>query len=368
MSQEGSGTSRVHVSHEPDETEALTALMRCVEILNSGALALMIATGHRLGLFDVLAGLHPSSSVQIAERAGLEERYVREWLAAMTTGGLVTYDPDDETYALVPAYAGCLTAAAEPRNLARTIQFIPLLGGVSGEVAECFRTGGGVPYESYAGFHDVMEEASVAVADAVLIDEVLPLIPDLPERLRAGIEVADIGCGSGYHLNLLATSFPASSFVGYDFSSEAIERARHKATELGLSNIRFEVRDVAELGRSEAFDLVTAFDAIHDQARPADVLDTIHTALRPGGRFLMADFRASSHLEDNLDHPVGPFLYTVSTLHCMTVSLALDGAGLGTAWGEQRAQQMLREAGFDDIELAYLDDDPVNTYYLAHKQ
>jgi SAM-dependent methyltransferase len=118
---------------------------------------------------------------------------------------------------------------------------------------------------------------------------------------------------------------------------------------------------------SEQFDLITAFDAIHDQAQPAKVLQGIAKALRPDGTFLMVDIAACSNLGENLDHMLGPFFYTVSTMHCMTVSLALDGEGLGTMWGEQKALQMLNDAGFNRVKLEQIDSDIFNNYYIATK-
>ncbi len=179
--------------------------------------------------------------------------------------------------------------------------------------------------------------------------------------------MADIGCGSGHAVNLMAQAFPASRITGYDFSEEAIAAGRREAESLGLANARFELRDVTALGVHEGYDLITAFDAIHDQAQPAAVLAGIAGALRPGGVFLMVDIRSSSNVEDNVDHMVGPFLYTVSTMHCMTVSLALDGVGLGTVWGRQLATRMLHEAGFPSVEVTHVDDDLFNDYFIARK-
>ena len=340
---------------------------RVVRLLNDGALALMMSIGHQAGLFDVMSGLPPSTSQQIADAAELNERYVREWLGALTAGRIVTYDANDETYALPAEHAACLTRAAGPKNLAIQSQYIPLLASVQPQVLECFRNGGGVPYEAFGDFHRIMAEESGSAHDVALIDTTLPLVPAIVERLKQGIDVLDVGCGSGHAINLMATAFPKSRFRGYDFSPEAIERGRAEADERGLSNIEFESRDVTKLGESEAFDLITAFDAIHDQADPAAVLTGIAKALRDNGTFLMADIAASSHLHENLDHPLGPLLYTISCMHCMTVSLALDGAGLGAMWGEQKAQEMLGEAGFGDVEVKRIDDDIINAYYIARK-
>jgi ubiquinone/menaquinone biosynthesis C-methylase UbiE len=165
----------------------------------------------------------------------------------------------------------------------------------------------------------------------------------------------------------MAQAFPRSHFAGYDFSQEGIAAARVEVSRLGLTNARFEVRDVSRLDAPDHFDFITAFDAIHDQARPAEVLKAIAKALRPGGVFLMLDIRASSLLEENMEHPLAPFLYTISCNHCMTVSLAGDGAGLGTMWGEQVACQMLRDAGFTQLEVKHIEADIMNSYYIASK-
>ena len=350
-----------------DQAAAEEFAGRLVGILSDSALALMISIGHQVGLFDTLAQLPPATSQEIAEAAGLDERYVREWLGAMTTGRIVAYFPDDGTYALPAEHAAFLTSDAGPDNLSHVMQFIPLLAGVEQEVVECFRQGGGVPYSSYERFHTLMAEDSATVHDASLIDGILPLVPGAFDRLGAGIDVADVGCGQGHAVNLMARAFPASRFTGFDFSEAAIAAAREESAALGLDNARFEACDVATLDAPGRFDLVTAFDAIHDQANPGRVLANIATSLRPGGTFLMCDIRASSNVEDNIELPWAPYLYTASTLHCMTVSLALDGDGLGTVWGTQTALRMLGEAGFGRVDVKEIETDPFNVYYVASR-
>ena len=340
---------------------------RMLGVLNDACLALMTSIGHRTGLFDAMADNPPATSAEIAARSGLNERYVREWLGAMTVGAVIDYDASSGRYHLPAEHAASLTRAAGPENLAGMMQFVGLLGGVESQVSECFRVGGGVPYSAFHEFHRLMAEDSAAVQDAALVDTIVPLVRGLTDQLRAGIDVADVGCGSGHAMNLLAQAFPASRFVGYDFAEEAIAAGRREAAAAGLENVRFEVRDVALLDETAAFDLITAFDAIHDQAKPAVVLANIADALRPDGTFLMVDIRASSNLEDNVEHPLATFLYTASTMHCMTVSLALDGDGLGTVWGEQLATEMLTAAGFASVEIAHVEADIANSYYIARK-
>jgi 2-polyprenyl-3-methyl-5-hydroxy-6-metoxy-1,4-benzoquinol methylase len=208
------------------------------------------------------------------------------------------------------------------------------------------------------------EESSQTVLPA-LVHSILPLVPGLVEDLKEGIRVLDVGCGSGRALNLMAKNFPNSQFTGYDFSKEAIDYATSESEKLGNKNTSFQIQDVEHFPASEKFDLVTAFDAIHDQAAPAKVLQNIRGAVKEQGIFLMQDIGSSSQLENNKTHPLGPFLYTVSCLHCMTVSLALNGHGLGAMWGKEKATEMLNEAGFSKVDVKQLPHDPINYYYIA---
>jgi SAM-dependent methyltransferase len=260
-----------------------------------------------------MAQLPPSTSSQIADAAGLNERYVREWLGGMTTGQVVEYDPATALYTLPRERAALLTRAAGPDNLARAAQFIPLLGEVEQKIIGCFHNGDGLSYTEYPRFHAVMAETSGEVFDASLVDTILPMADGLPERLRAGADVADFGCGSGHRL----------------LRGKPCGRCRRGAT--------------------------------------ARVLRNIYRALRPGGVFLMVDVKASSRLQDNVGVPLTTYFYTVSTMHCMSVSLAFDGAGLGTAWGRQLALSMLADVGFNDVAVEEIETDPINYYYIATK-
>jgi SAM-dependent methyltransferase len=356
------------MSNELDQAKSEAFAEQMVGILNNAAIALMTSIGHQTGLFDTMADLSPSTSEQIADAAGLNERYVREWLGAMVTGRIVDVDPVGETYSLPSEHSVWLTRAAGTDNLALQAQYIPLLGSVEEGIVECFHKGGGVPYSAYPRFQQIMAEESGATHDAALIDTTLPLMPDLVERLQIGIDVADIGCGRGHAINLMAQAFPNSRFIGYDFSEEGSAAGRAEAERMGLSNARFESRDVATLDMSSQYDFITAFDAIHDQAQPTKVLQGIANALRSEGTFLMVDIAASSKISENLDHMLGPLEYTISCMHCMTVSLALDGEGLGAMWGEQKARQMLADAGFTQVDVKRIESDLFNYYYIATKR
>ncbi|MEU8487441.1 class I SAM-dependent methyltransferase [Streptomyces sp. NPDC048641] len=348
---------------DPDRAEKFAG--RMVQVVNDACLGYLCSLGHRTGLFDAMAPLPPSTSVQIAKAADLDERYVREWLGGLTVAGVVEYRPDDGTYRLPPEHAASLTRAAGPENMASLLQDLALLGIVEDEVLDAFRKGGGVPYSSYPRFQELQAEETGRVYDVALVDTIIPLAPGLPERLRAGIDALDIGTGQGHAVNLLAQAFPASRFRGVDISRTGIAAARAEAERLGLDNVRFDVVDTADLAGT--YDLITAFDVIHDLARPARTLDAVAAALRDDGVFLMGDISASSNLEENTGHPLGPALYTFSVFYCMTVSLGEGGAGLGAVWGRQRALQMLGDAGFGDIDVEQVEGDILNVYYVARK-
>jgi 2-polyprenyl-3-methyl-5-hydroxy-6-metoxy-1,4-benzoquinol methylase len=350
-----------------DQTKVESFGGQLVDMLNSAALTLMVSIGHQTGLFDTMAGMAPSTSEAIASAANLHERYVREWLGAMTVGKIVLYDAETATYHLPPEHAALLTRAAGLDNIAAEMQFIALMGEVEQGIIHSFRNGGGVPYSQYPRFQAVMAESSATVHDVKLTNAILPLVDELLPALETGIDVLDVGCGQGHAINIMAKTFPNSRFWGYDFSEQGVAAARTEAASKGLHNAHFEAVDLSNLGEHHAYDLITAFDVIHDQAQPRTVLKTIYNALKPDGIFLMVDIKASSHLHENMDHPLAPYLYTVSTMHCMTVSLALDGEGLGTVWGKHKALELLAEAGFMGVEVREIDGDVFNNYYIARK-
>lgn len=335
--------------------------------LNGAAAALMISVGHKVNLFDTMATLPPSSAARIAEAASLDERYVREWLGAMTTSGIVTYDTNRDLYRLPAEHAAMLTSAAGARNQALYMQYVPLLAQVEDLIVERFRSGGGVPYSEYTTFHAVMAEASGARFDTLLVDSILPKVPGIVDDLERGIDVADIGCGSGHAINVMARAFPNSTFVGIDFSDEALAVGRQEADDWGLTNVEFISQDAAALDAERRFDFITTFDAVHDQARPREMVAGVYAALKPGRPWLCADICASSHLGENLDHPIGTFGYTVSCMHCMSVSLAYDGEGLGAMWGAQQARDIFTAAGFVVDDVARVDGDASNNYYICHR-
>jgi SAM-dependent methyltransferase len=337
---------------------------RLLGMLNGGMTMLMVSLGHRSGLFDAMNDGAGRSVASLAAETGLDERYVREWLGAMVAAGIVERDPAQGAHRLPPEHGHWLSRAEPTNNLGTFAQYLSVLGRVEDEVLACFREGGGVPYEKYPRFHDVMAEDSGQSIVPVIVELAVPLVPGLHERLTAGIDVLDIGCGRGRALLRLAQVYGKSRFVRYDLSAEAVAEGNRAARAAGLGNLSFEVRDLTTWREPGSFDWITALDAIHDQARPDKVLRAIREALRPGGVFLMQDIDVSSEPCDNVDHPMGAMIYAISCMHCMTVSLAQGGLGLGAAWGVQLAESMLRESGFESVRVHRFEHDVQNAYFV----
>lgn len=342
-----------------------------IDVLNKSALSLMISIGHRSGLFDAMSELDHATSAEVADKAGLNERYVREWLGAVVTGGVVAYDAQTQTYHLPPEHAAYLTRAAGADNIAVFTQYTAVMGQVEDDILRCFKEGGGVPYSKYHRFHEVMAEDSGQSVLSSLESHIIPLVPGLQEKLEKGIHVLDAGCGSGRIINKLASLFPQSHFTGMDLSAEAVRVAVAEATSKQLNNVDFIIKDLSDFDATAPegqFDFITTFDAIHDQGKPLNVLKGINKALKKDGVYLMQDISGTSHLEKDINHPIGTFLYTISCMHCMTVSLAQkDGEGLGAMWGEEKTKEYLKNAGFSHVETKKLSHDIQNNWYVVMK-
>ena len=337
-------------------------------VLNHGAIAAMASIGHRLGLFDLLLDHPGSSSEHLSEIADLSERYVREWLAVMVTGGVVLYDPATKSYILPAEHAACLTHEAPYGNLAVYAQSVALFGKVEERVLTAFRTGEGIPYGDYPCFHQIMSEDSGQTVVAGIDEIITSLMPDIVPRLNAGIDVLDAGCGAGLAAIRMAQLYPQSRFKGIDLCEDAISMAVASAKACRITNVSFEVRDLTEFEDVHTYDLITSFDAVHDMKDPQSLLSSYHRALRPGGVHLMQDIGGSAQLENNLDFPFAAFLYAISCTHCTPVSLAQGGEGLGTMWGWETAEAMLRSAGFTDVTRTVLPHDPMNVWFVNRKE
>jgi len=361
-----------------DDLKRASFSQKMMDVLNYGAINLAMAIGYRTGLYEVLDSFDQAETLQqISAKAGLNSRYLKEWMGIMVSAGIIelTQDADGtERFLLPKAHADLITRRAGSSNLGVYTQEIPLLTTCAFEqVIQGFYSGEGIDYHHYPRFQQFMSQLADAKHERILVDHFLPSVDDgrLVDRLKSGIRVCDLGCAEGVALLLMAQAFPNSRFVGIDFSEEVIWTARREAERKKLTNAQFLHLDAATLARNddfaERFDYVTAFDSIHDQTQPLAALRGVYHILARGGLFSMIDIAAGSRLADNLNHPMGPFLYTVSLMHCMPVGLVGGGAGLGMMWGREQAVALLRQASFEDIEVLEMPFDSFNLHFLCRK-
>ncbi len=351
---------------------------KMADILNGGALNLALAIGYRTGVFDAMDAMdEPAEAETIAGAAEVDPRYLKEWLGVMVCGGIIELsrgEAGEDRFHLPRSHGDLLARRSGNANLGVYTQEIPLLIHCAMEpVVAGFRTGEGVSYDRYPRFQNFMTELADAKHRDVLVDRFLPSVDDgrMVKRLQNGIDVCDMGCGEGLAALLMAEAFPRGRFTGVDISGEAIALAQKEAARRGLKNVVFHALDAVKMKDDpdckEAFDYVTAFDAVHDQTRPAEALEAVHAVLKPGGCFSMVDIAAHTDIAGNTDHPMGPFLYTVSLMHCMPVGRVNGGAGLGMMWGKEKAAEMLADAGFQEVAVTEIPDDPFNVHFFCWK-
>lgn len=331
--------------------------------LSSAMVVTLLELGHRTGLLHALADT-PRTAGELASVTGLVPRYVEEWLGAMVTGGVVQYDADTDTFVLPPERAAAL-AAASPYNLSGMVSIATGTAQALDQLEVAFREGGGIGYEEQRlDVDEVIDRLSRHRYDALLVDSYLAQVPGLTERLTEGARVLELGCGQGHASRLLTRAFPASEVVGLDVSEAAVERARQAASDAGLDNLSHVIGSATHPPEGP-WDLVCAFDVIHDLAQPFEALAATREVLAGDGLFAMIDSGAPSSLDEQAALPWAPMMYGVSLGHCLTVSLAQDGAGLGAMWGREAAMEALHDAGFVDVATYELKGDPMDLLYVA---
>jgi SAM-dependent methyltransferase len=328
----------------------------------NAALLAVCEVASRTGLFGVLAGRGPRTLAAIGTESQLQERYLRETLSALAAGGIIHYDPAHETFELSAEVGACLADENSAYFLGGWTQFLPALYRAIPGVSRAMQEGGGVSYAEFGSEAvEAIDRANSPGMRVLLTRKWLPALPDVVKRLERGGRIADIGCGSGTSTLTLAQAYPRSEITGYDIDATALARARSAAERLGVANARFEQRSAEELPQEPGFDLVTAFDVVHDLAKPRAVLRRIREALASDGTFLLVEPAAGDGLAQNLN-PSGALLYSISTLYCMTVSLSQGGEGLGAAYGPKQAEALCRAAGFGRFRRLDIEN-PFNAFY-----
>jgi 2-polyprenyl-3-methyl-5-hydroxy-6-metoxy-1,4-benzoquinol methylase len=316
-----------------------------------GAFALALGyIGDRLGIFRAMAGAGPLSSEELAQKTGLNERYVREWAKAMVASEYIDYDAATGKFVMTPEQAAVLTNETFPYFVGGCFHFaIPHIA-ITHEIMEKFKHGGGISYA------ELPEEVVESIErfwrpgyENFLAKDWLGGVPGLIEKLEKGIQVLDVGCGCGQSSVAMARAYPKSHFTGIDYDSRSTSRAKELAKKNNVSNLDFITAPADQIPAGKKYDLICAFDCIHDMVKPTDTLRAIRNALSPDGVFLWGEPNASDNPVENRN-PVGKAFITLSPFHCMTVSLAYGGEATGTVMGEKGARALAEKAGFSRFE------------------
>jgi 2-polyprenyl-3-methyl-5-hydroxy-6-metoxy-1,4-benzoquinol methylase len=322
--------------------------------------------GDRLGLYKAMAGAGPLTSVELAKRTGLNERYVREWANAMVAAEYIDYDPAAQKYIMTDEQAFVLANEDSPMFVGGGLQFTtPSIWNVP-KIMEAFRNGGGISYS------EIGEEIPEAIERFFrpgylhsLTNKWLAAVPGLVPRLERGASIADVGCGCGQSTVAMAKAFPKSHVLGIDYHEPSIERARRLAASHGLGNVEFLLAPAEQLPAARKFDLICSFDCIHDMVNPRATLKAIHQALAEDGVYVWSEPNASEKPHERRN-PVAKAFSAISPLHCMTVSLAHNGEGLGTVIGETGARKLAQETGFSKFDKLPIDD-PFNQFFALRR-
>ena len=337
--------------------------------LEGAVTAGMIHLGDRLGIYSAMSDGRSRTSVEIATATDLHERWVREWLHNQVGARFVVCDDleaEPTTFRLTPEAIAVLATPEHPAYGMGMFHRLPQTMAALEEMPDAFRTGVGRDYDSHGPEGAVGIERSFEPWNRnFLIPAVLPKMTEALERLERGCRVADIGCGAGSLVLLLARTYPASTFVGYDISRHALDRANEKLQAEGLTNARFVDPREEPIPTDHGFDIITTFDCIHDMTHPSQMMRTIREALAPDGSWLLVDIKAQESLADNINkNPMASMLYGISVLSCMSSALsAPDGEGLGTlGLPPSLAESMARAAGFSGFRRLDVDHN-VNAFY-----
>jgi 2-polyprenyl-3-methyl-5-hydroxy-6-metoxy-1,4-benzoquinol methylase len=336
-----------------DDAKVEAFLEQILDEAGAAMNAALIRIGDALGLYRAMADAQPVSAAALARRTETHERYVREWLNAQAAGGFVDYDPETDRYTLPAEHAIALADEHSPFAQSGLFQAITASIRAEERMIDAFRTGAGIGWhEHHHGLFHGVERLFGAVYRTSLVDEWIPALDGVADKLRAGALVGDVGCGHGLSTILLAQAFPRSRFEGFDVHEASIEVARRRAEEAGVADrVRFEVATADAYPRRD-YDLVAVFDALHDMGDPAGAARHIRSTLHPDGTWMIVEPSAGDRIEENL-HPLGRLRYGFSTLVCTPGSLAQEGrAGLGTLAGEARLSEVVLGAGFASIRRA----------------
>jgi 2-polyprenyl-3-methyl-5-hydroxy-6-metoxy-1,4-benzoquinol methylase len=351
---------------QPDPGQQIREFIKHVfDQLSGLVVSAMIYLGHHLGLYRALAGNGALTSSELAQRTGLHERWVREWLHGQAAAGLIDYRGDG-CFEMSPIAALVLANGESPAFAAGAFSAVPQQVAVLEQLQQAFKTGIGLPYDAFGREGARGVEGMLAPwFRTLLVPMALPRLEGVTAKLDAGAKVADIGCGTGLALIAMATAYPRSEFHGYEISQHALAAAHQNRTRAAVSNVTFHDARMDPLPGDASFDLVTTFDCLHDMTDPGAAMRAIRRAIKPHGTWFIADINCKPTFEENLArNPMAAMMYGFSVLSCMSSALSEpNGAGLGTlGFTEPLARQMTAAAGFTRFQRHDFDN-PVNAYY-----
>ena len=346
-----------------DREKTQQFMMKVIGDVGAGVTAGLVFIGERVGLFQAMAGAGPLRLAEVVAKTGLQARYVEEWLAGMVVSGYLTYSPETETYTLPDEHAYFLASEGTDHYLGSLFRGLPRLLAAAPQVATAFQHGGGVAFQDFGeDFPDSIDHMNRGLYEQHLVQSWLPAMPEVVERLQQGGSTLDIGCGTGTVSLLLAQAFPRARVVGLDIDQRSINIARERAQQAGLGeHVTFVLGSTKWLPDTPRYDFISTFDVVHDLVDPLGTLQRIRRILAPGGTYLMVEPKVSDRLEEN-QHPFAVMMYGISVLHCLTQSLAHDGAGLGACWGPTKARDLALEAGFSHFVQLEIRS-PVQAFY-----
>jgi 2-polyprenyl-3-methyl-5-hydroxy-6-metoxy-1,4-benzoquinol methylase len=335
-----------------DKEKSTRFMLKLVGDVGTTLAAGLCVVGDQSGLFKAMAGAGPLTTEALAERTGIAPRYVEEWLAAMYGAGYVEHDPGADTFLLPDEHAQFLIDPASEYYLGGLFQGLPGLLAMTPKLASAFKTGKGISFADFGSeLPCSLEAMNRPVYENRLVRSWLPAMPDVVARLGAGGRAIDVGCGTGVVPIAIAKAFPLATVAGLDLDTRSIEIARGYARDMDLEKrISFLAEPIEALPSEPGWDLISSFDVIHDLPDPLGAMKHIRCALNAGGTYLMVEPKVAEQLEKNIQNPFARMFQAMSCLHCVPQSLAQGGPGLGACWGEARAREMAREAGFASFE------------------
>jgi SAM-dependent methyltransferase len=335
--------------------------------LNAGMSILSLQLGETLGLFRILGDSGPSTSHDLAEQTGYSERYLREWLECMVAGGYLDHDSERGMFSLPPEHAEVLTKPESQWSAIGMFGWLSSFGSVMPLLTEAFQTGGGVPYEDYG--LDMVTAQAMSTRPMFVNDYVsnwIAAMPDIEAKLKVGGRVAEVGCGLGWSSIALAQGMPNVAIDAVDPDDLSIEKAEQNAKEAGVSNrIRFHPTTIEEASIDGPYDLITAFECLHDMPYPVSALERMRKLTSPDGAVLIADEAVGDTLQENTNF-MGHFFYNFSVLHCLPQALAFpDSAGTGTVIKPSIVRQYADEAGFSEVRILNIENPQFRFYRLT---